>query len=170
MDELKSLQHRARHIRVHCAAPGANPELVAAYRVTKMLKLAQCVAYGALQREESRGAHFREDFPLRNDRDWLKRTLATWEHAEQDVPTLNYEALDIMQMELPPGWRGYGGKERIDHPDTAQRQQQVEQIEQQGLDRFKKQSTLMPYDSLLPQSLRGRNERLDEPLKSEARV
>ena len=48
-----------------CAAatPGANPELVTAYRVQKMLKLALCVAYGALQRTESRGAHFREDYP-----------------------------------------------------------------------------------------------------------
>ena len=38
---------------------GANPELVTAYRVQKMLKLALCVAYGALTRTESRGAHFR---------------------------------------------------------------------------------------------------------------
>ena len=42
-------------------APGANPELVAAYRLAEMLKLAQCVAYGALQRTESRGAHYRAD-------------------------------------------------------------------------------------------------------------
>ena len=57
---------------------GANPELVTAYRVQKMLKLALCVAYGALTRTESRGAHFRQDFPRRNDAEWLKRTLATW--------------------------------------------------------------------------------------------
>ena len=57
---------------------GANPELVTAYRVQKMLKLALCIAYGALTRTESRGAHFREDYPRRNDAQWLKRTLATW--------------------------------------------------------------------------------------------
>ncbi|MFT5083857.1 MAG: fumarate reductase flavoprotein subunit [Lentisphaeria bacterium] len=76
-DELLTLQQRAHNIRVHNCAPGSNPELVAAYRVQRMLKLALCTTQGALQREESRGAHCRQDFPLRNDRDWLSRTLAT---------------------------------------------------------------------------------------------
>ena len=59
-----------------------------------MLKLALCVAYGALTRTESRGAHFREDFPRRNDAEWLKRTLATWK-GDETLPTLAYEALDV---------------------------------------------------------------------------
>ena len=48
-----------------------------ALRVPGMIKLALCTAYGALQRTESRGAHTREDFPARNDAEWLTRTLAT---------------------------------------------------------------------------------------------
>ena len=64
-------------------AAGANPELVTAYRVQKMLKLALCVAYGALVRTESRGAHFREDYPRRDDAQWLKRTLATWTNEQR---------------------------------------------------------------------------------------
>ena len=67
-------QHRPARTR----SRGANPELVTAYRVQKMLKLALCVAYGALTRTESRGAHYRQDLPRRNDAEWLKRTLATW--------------------------------------------------------------------------------------------
>ena len=53
-----------------------------------MLKIALCVAQGALQRTESRGAHYREDYPQRNDRDWLKRTLAglTAEGDVQELP------------------------------------------------------------------------------------
>ncbi len=78
VDELQSLVERSRRIGLHYKATGSNPELVTAYRVQKMLKVALCVAYGALQRTESRGAHFRDDFPRRNDADWLKRTLATW--------------------------------------------------------------------------------------------
>ena len=70
---------RSRNIGLRYKARGANPELVTAYRVQKMLKLALCVAYGAFTRTESRGAHFREDFPRRNDAEWLKRTLATWQ-------------------------------------------------------------------------------------------
>ncbi|MCK7502344.1 MAG: hypothetical protein MZW92_80105 [Comamonadaceae bacterium] len=52
-----------QHRPALAASAGANPELVTAYRVQKMLKLALCVAYGALARTESRGAHFREDYP-----------------------------------------------------------------------------------------------------------
>lgn len=165
VDELQRLLVRAAGVRVYSSARGINPELVAAYRVEKMLKLALCVAYGALQREESRGAHYREDFPLRNDRDWLKRTLARWDEGNP-LPQLSYEELDVMRMELAPGWRGYGGKERIDHPHTAERQAQVERAQAEYSDRFTLQEALMPYQTLLPESLRGRNERLTEPLET----
>jgi fumarate reductase flavoprotein subunit len=140
--------------------------LVTAYRVQKMLKLALCVAYGALQRTESRGAHFREDYPQRNDRDWLKRTLATWPNDDDTLPTLGYEGIDVMSMELPPGWRGYGAKDYIDHPDTPKRQAQIEEIKG-GLanaDRFVVQNALMRFEHLLPDHFRGRNERLGEKI------
>ena len=55
-----------------------NPELTFALRLKGMLRLAMTVARGAAARTESRGAHFRTDFPLRNDRDWLNRTLVRW--------------------------------------------------------------------------------------------
>ena len=57
VEELQQLLVRSRSIGIATRRPGANPELVTAYRVQKMLKLALCVAYGALQRTESRGAH-----------------------------------------------------------------------------------------------------------------
>jgi fumarate reductase flavoprotein subunit len=72
---LRDLLRGACRVRLASSRRGANPELVAAYRLPRMLKLALCVAEGALARRESRGAHYREDFPQRNDRDWLKRTL-----------------------------------------------------------------------------------------------
>lgn len=161
IDELQQLRQRARHIRVSSCQRGLNPELVAAYRVEKMLKLSLCVAYGALRRTESRGAHFREDFPLRNDRDWLSRTLASWPDPEQPLPELSYEGLDVMRMELPPGWRGYGKKDRIEHPLTEQRLQQVNALQAQDLDRHALQQQLMPFQHLLPETLRGRNARIE---------
>ena len=132
-----------------------------------MLKLAICVAYGALQRTESRGAHFRNDFTQRDDRDWLKRTLATWSDDAESLPTLNYEALDIMRMELPPGWRGYGRTNHIEHPDTEKRQSEIEAIKMKmdNSDRFAEQEAILPYEHLLPEILRGRNERPDEPVQ-----
>ena len=80
------------------------------------------------------------------------------------MPTLSYEALDVMAMELPPGWRGYGAKDYIDHPDTPRRAAEVAALREKmaGADRFAIQQALMPYEHLLPVALRGRNERLDE--------
>jgi fumarate reductase flavoprotein subunit len=164
VDELQKLLVRSRNIGVRYKAAGANPELVAAYRTQKMLKLALTVAYGALVRTESRGAHYREDFPRRNDADWLKRTLAGWKNESDTLPTLTYEALDVKKMELPPGWRGYGAKDYIDHPDTAARQKEVEALKAKlaSSDRFAVQQALMRYEELLPPRFRGRNERIDE--------
>jgi len=131
-----------------------------------MLRLALTVACGALARTESRGAHFRADYPQRNDQEWLKRTLATWPDPSADMPTLGYEPLDIMKMELPPGWRGYGARNQIEHPDTERRQKQVNEIRDRlaGSGRFAIQEALMPYEHLLPPGIRGRNERLGEKL------
>ena len=105
--ELQEVLARARRVGLRSNGKGANPELGMALKIEGMVKLALCVAYGALQRTESRGAHTREDYPERNDRDWLKRTLATWAPGA-DLPTLNYEPATSV-FELPPGDRGYGG-------------------------------------------------------------
>ena len=169
--QLQRLLERSEKIGVSSKSRAANPELVAAYRVRKMLKLALAVAHGAYLRTESRGAHFREDFPRRDDSQWLKRTLSFWpDDNAANLPRFDYEPLDVMKMELPPGWRGYGAKNYIDHPDTPRRQQEVDalrtQMEGAGQDRFSIQETLMPYADKLPASLAGRNERLDEPLES----
>jgi succinate dehydrogenase flavoprotein subunit len=164
VDELQKLLVRSRNIGVRYQAAGANPELVAAYRTQKMLKLALTVAYGALVRTESRGAHYREDYPRRNDAEWLKRTLARWPGEQDRLPTLTYEPIDVKTMELPPGWRGYGAKDYIEHPDTPERQKEVDTIRANlvSADRFAVQQALMPYESLLPGCFRGRNERIDE--------
>jgi fumarate reductase flavoprotein subunit len=170
VEELEQLLLRSRNIGLKYKARGANPELVTAYRVQKTLKLALTVAYGAYTRTESRGAHFRQDFPRRNDAEWLKRTLATWRNPGDSMPTLNYEPLDVRKMELPPGWRGYGAKDYIDHPDTAQRAAEVEALKQRmaAAPRFDVQEALLPYKDKLPPRFRGRNERIDEMFPNEA--
>ena len=164
VDTLKKLLKRSRSISLRSQSRGTNPELVAAYRVQKMLKLSLCVAYGALRRTESRGAHYRRDYPRRDDAQWLKRTLATWPDANANLPQLGYEELDIMKMELPPGWRGYGGKDHIDHPATAQREAELQHKRDElgDVDRFTWQQAAMPYKELLPERYRGRNARLGE--------
>lgn len=108
VEKLQELLERSKNMRLAGrGVPGQDAELAMALRVPGMIRLALCVAYGALQRTESRGAHAREDFPERNDRDWLKRTLATWKEGDT-LPTLTYEDATPFFI-LPPGDRGYGG-------------------------------------------------------------
>ena len=91
--------------------PGMNPELTFALRLKGMLRLAYVTAKGALLRTESRGAHFRSDYPLRDDGDWLKRTLVRWpENAPE--PAFSYEP--VGEIDLPPGHRGYGADDRVE--------------------------------------------------------
>ncbi len=162
VDELKDLLQRSGKVGVCCRHPAANPELVMAYRLPKMLKIALGVAMGALRRTESRGAHFREDHPERNDRDWLKRTLFAWPGTGDDLPSLEYEPLDIKTMELPPGFRGYGTKNIVEHPDTANRQADVDATQARSRDRYAVQEALMPFRHLLPEQYRAHNERIQE--------
>ena len=163
VDELQQLLERSRHLGVDSRAPGANPELVAAYRLPKMLKLALCAALGALQRSESRGAHYREDFPARNDRDWLNRSITTWPNAQASLPQLSHERIEIGQMELPPGFRGYGTRNHIEHPDSAARQAQIDALLEPiaADDRRARQAALMPFEHLLPEKYRPANQRLE---------
>ncbi|MEE8362789.1 MAG: fumarate reductase flavoprotein subunit [Dehalococcoidia bacterium] len=105
VEELRELQERAHNLGLHASGNAVSPEVAAALRLPGMLRLATSVAYGALQRTESRGSHYREDYPARDDANWLTRTLARWEPGA-DLPTLEYEPVEI--TELPPGDRGYG--------------------------------------------------------------
>jgi len=165
--ELEELHKRSKNIAVfRSKSRAANPALVNAYRTQKMIKIALTVAYGALLREESRGAHSREDFPKRDDKNWLKRTIMTWSDEESTMPDVSYEDIKISNMEIPPGFRGYGQDLTDHHPETKIRQSMVDmmtqKLEAEGADRFEIQNALMPYLDKLPKKYRGINERLGE--------
>jgi len=112
VESLQEVLERARKVGLKSSGLGASPELAAALKIEGQVKMALMVAFGALKRTESRGSHNREDFPARNDRDWLVRTLATWKNPADTLPTLTYEAATQI-FEIPPGDRGYGKSEVI---------------------------------------------------------
>ncbi|KRS82583.1 fumarate reductase flavoprotein subunit [Campylobacter coli] len=151
VDGLEKLYKESQNVKVHCKELDcANPELEEAYRVPRMLKVALCVAYGALLRTESRGAHYREDYPKRDDLNWMKRTLTYWVEGES-LPRVEYDELDIMKMEMPPAFRGYGAKGNIiENPLSEKRQAEVdvirEKMEAEGKNRHEIQHALMPYE------------------------
>ncbi len=110
VDELKKIVARTKNVKVRTSAPGMNPELSVALRVEGMAKQAYTIAKGALDRTESRGAHYREDYPARDDKNWLNRTLVRWLDPDGE-PEFEYEPVGL--LDLPPGDRGYGGGQMI---------------------------------------------------------
>ena len=161
VNELEDLLKMVKEITVTDKSLCTNPELNEAYRVTKMLKLALCVAKGALERTESRGAHFREDFTKRDDENWLKRTIATWTNPNDTMPTLSYEEIDISKMEMPPAFRGYGKKGAIIlNLLSEKREEEIAKIKESlgAVDRFTVQEAVMPFD--LQKVYKRKNERV----------
>ncbi len=75
-EKLRELQDRYRNVKVEDRGMKYNTDLLEVIELGVMIDLAETLVEGALARQESRGAHSREDFPKRDDPNWLKHTLA----------------------------------------------------------------------------------------------
>jgi succinate dehydrogenase / fumarate reductase flavoprotein subunit len=76
LDTVRELQDRYRKIRLKDKGRVFNTELMEAVELGSMLDFVEPIVAGGIARTESRGAHFRKDYPDRDDRDWHKHTLA----------------------------------------------------------------------------------------------
>jgi succinate dehydrogenase / fumarate reductase flavoprotein subunit len=94
---LKHLKTRASRVRVEDQGKIFNMDLVTALELSCLVELAETVIVGALAREESRGAHYRSDFPKRDDLNWLRHTICSF---TPDAPRLSYAAVTITRF--PP--------------------------------------------------------------------
>ncbi len=100
--KLGDLQARYKKINLSDRTRWSNQTLSFARELENMLILARVVTIGALNRNESRGAHYKPEFPDRDDANWLKTTRAKW--VNNDIQ-LTYEPVDISQ--IPPRARRY---------------------------------------------------------------
>ncbi|MEJ5226225.1 MAG: succinate dehydrogenase/fumarate reductase flavoprotein subunit, partial [Anaerolineales bacterium] len=75
LQKVKELQERFKQVRVSDTGKIFNTELLNAWELGNLLELAEVVTLSALNRTESRGGHAREDYPNRDDQNWLKHTL-----------------------------------------------------------------------------------------------
>ncbi|WP_456823270.1 succinate dehydrogenase flavoprotein subunit [Cellulomonas sp. P5_E12] len=76
LDDIKALQKRFRHVSVQDKSKMFNTDLLEAVELGFLLDIAETVVVGALNRDESRGGHFREDFPDRDDKNYMRHTMA----------------------------------------------------------------------------------------------
>jgi len=76
LEKVRELRERFKHVRIEDTGKVFNTELMNTWEVGNLLELAEVVTVCALNRTESRGAHARDDYPKRDDQEWLKHTLA----------------------------------------------------------------------------------------------
>jgi succinate dehydrogenase / fumarate reductase flavoprotein subunit len=91
-EKLLELMDRYRHISINDSNLWATMALPHARHLKNMLELARVITLGALNRNESRGAHYKPDFPNRDDENFLKTTIAEY---SGEGPVLSYEAVDV---------------------------------------------------------------------------
>jgi succinate dehydrogenase / fumarate reductase flavoprotein subunit len=102
--KLDELLERWKHIDLSDKSMWTNGTLVFARQLYDMLQLARVIAQGALLRDESRGAHYKPEFPERDDARWLKTTKAYFD-AAADAPRFEFAPVDTSL--LPPRPRKY---------------------------------------------------------------
>ncbi|HMS39492.1 MAG TPA: succinate dehydrogenase flavoprotein subunit [Pyrinomonadaceae bacterium] len=95
-DKILELIERYQKISINDSNLWATQAVPHARQLWNMLQLARVITLGALNRDESRGAHYKPDFPDRNDEDFLKTTIAEY---SDESPILSYEAVDIGLIE-----------------------------------------------------------------------
>ena len=96
VEQVQALRERYKHVRVVDKGKTFNMDLLYNWELGNMLDLALVTAVSARERQESRGAHAREDYPLRDDVNWLKHTLACFKDGQV---TLGYKPVVITKYQ-----------------------------------------------------------------------
>ena len=96
VDKIEELQARFKHVKVMDHGEAYNTDLMNAWELSCLLDLAQVTATSALVRKESRGAHARDDYPERDDDNWMKHTLAWLENGKV---SLKYKPVVVTKFE-----------------------------------------------------------------------
>jgi succinate dehydrogenase / fumarate reductase flavoprotein subunit len=101
---LVELLHRFRNINLSDRLQWANTTIAFTRQLYNMLQLSRVIAQGAAMRDESRGSHYKPDFPDRDDKNWMKTTKATFA-PDVDEPRFEFEPVDASL--IPPRPRKY---------------------------------------------------------------
>ena len=110
IDHIKKIKERYKHITLDDTGSTMNQTFTFANQFRSMLELALVMTKGALLRNEFRGAHYKPEFPERNDTDWLKTTIATYQET-QDEPVITYKPVDTCY--LKPQIRDYSKARKV---------------------------------------------------------
>lgn len=106
-EKLVELQERFKNISINDSNLWATQAVPHARQLHNMMNLARVITLGALNRDESRGAHYKPDFPDRDDDKFMKTTIAEY---SAEAPILSYEEIDVSLVE--PRKRDYSATKK----------------------------------------------------------
>ncbi|WP_424766360.1 succinate dehydrogenase flavoprotein subunit [Paenibacillus sp. sgz302251] len=92
IQKIKELKQRYNNININDTAQWNNAGVAFTRQLWNMLELSEAMTLGALLRNESRGAHYKPDFPDRDDDHFMKSTIAKW---TKEGPQISYEDIDV---------------------------------------------------------------------------
>ena len=100
-EKIQELMERWENISINDTSRWSNQGVMFTRQLKNMLHLARVITLGAYNRDESRGAHYKPEFPDRNDDEWLKTTIATYDE-KNNAPKLTYEEVDTSLIKPRP--------------------------------------------------------------------
>ena len=106
-EKIQELLERYNNININDTQKWSNQGATFTRQLKNMLYLARVITLGALNRDESRGAHYKPDFPERNDDKFMKTTMAKFDPAT-GAPVFHYEDIDVSL--IAPRKRDYSAK------------------------------------------------------------
>ena len=107
-DKLKKHREAFNDVGIQDKGTAYNLDLVEALELGHMLDVCQCICEGALARQESRGGHYRDDYPKRDDENWMMHTLSSLDeggNVELDYKPVRTKPLTVDY--IPPAERVY---------------------------------------------------------------
>ncbi|WP_163526530.1 succinate dehydrogenase flavoprotein subunit [Halobacillus ihumii] len=97
-EKIVELMERYERININDTSRWSNQGAMFTRQLWNMLQLARVITQGAYNRNESRGAHYKPDYPERNDEEFLKTTIASYDR-ENNKPVISYEKVDTSLLE-----------------------------------------------------------------------
>jgi len=118
-DKILEIKDRWGRVGLNDRGKWANQEVLFVRQFWNMLELARTITIGALNRNESRGAHYKPEYPERDDQNWLKSTLAHW---TSDGPRFTFEPVDVSLIKPRPRRYDVEKSETVAEPAQPQKE------------------------------------------------
>jgi succinate dehydrogenase / fumarate reductase flavoprotein subunit len=107
LSDIQGLKERYAKVSVQDKGQRFNTDLLEAVELGFLIDLAEVIVLGALQRKESRGGHFREDYPNRDDVNFMRHTMAYREQGPDGETTIRLDFKPVVQTRYEPMERKY---------------------------------------------------------------